>query len=147
MAYTEWSKSQAFRDIIAEEIYIALNEDVNEYFEEIVIEDFEASGLPPSINWLKELKYEEGEFIMDFNLSFRGSLVIKLATKINFVTSFQVEFELAIEEFYATIRLCFVHNDLGSSWVSFVGEPLAKIIAKPKIGNMSFNSARVTNLL
>lgn len=34
---------------------------------------------------------------MDFNLSFRGRLVIKLSTKVNFVTSFQVEFELAIE--------------------------------------------------
>lgn len=47
VAYTEWSKSQLFRDTISKEIYIALNEEINEYFSEIVVEDFEASGLPP----------------------------------------------------------------------------------------------------
>jgi hypothetical protein len=82
--------------MISKEIYIALNDDINEYFSEIVVEDFEASGLPPEINWLKELKSEEGEFIMDFNLSFRGKIQLKISTKINFVTSFQVEFELTI---------------------------------------------------
>ena len=40
-----------------------------------------------------------------------------------------------------------MHNDIGRSWVSFVGEPVAKIIAKPKIGNVSLNSESVANLL
>lgn len=53
VAYTEWSKSQLFRETISKEIYIALNEEINEYFSEIVVEDFEASGQPPEIIWAK----------------------------------------------------------------------------------------------
>ena len=73
--------------------------------------------------------------------------MIKISTKINFVTSFQVEFELAIEDFFATIRLCFVHNEIGRSWISFVGEPLVKITPKPKIGNVSINMKSVADLM
>ncbi len=80
-------------------------------------------------------------------MSFRGKVLIKISTKINFVTSIPVEFELWIEEFYAIIRLCFIHNEIGSSWISFVGEPSAKITVRPKIGSLNINMTSVAGLL
>jgi hypothetical protein len=53
VAYTEWSKSQLFKQTISKEIYIALNEESNQSFREIVIIDFELSGLPPEILFVK----------------------------------------------------------------------------------------------
>lgn len=36
---------------------------------------------------------------------------------------------------------------MGSSWISFVGEPLAKIVVRPKIGNLNINMTSVAGLL
>ena len=36
---------------------------------------------------------------------------------------------------------------MGCSWFSFVGEPMAKIIVRPKIGNLPINMANVTGML
>jgi hypothetical protein len=44
------------------------------------------------------------------------------------------------------MRLCFVHNTIGRSWVSFVGEPECKVTPKPKINNVAINNANVASL-
>lgn len=57
-----------------------------------------------------------------------------------------IEIEISIEEFYSVIRLCFITNDMGCSWLSFIGEPIAKVIINPRLGSVQINFDSIVNM-
>lgn len=44
------------------------------------------------------------------------------------------------------MRFCFIINDLGCSWFSFIGEPIAKVIVNPRLGSVQMNFESIVNM-
>lgn len=47
---------------------------------------------------------------------------------------------------YCVLRLCFIVNELGCSWFSFVGEPIVKVSVGPKVGTVEININSITKM-
>ncbi len=43
------------------------------------------------------------------------------------------------------VRLCFVPSEIGQSWFSFIGEPIAKFTVEPKIYDIKINVETIRN--
>lgn len=44
------------------------------------------------------------------------------------------------------LRLCFISSEVGCSWFSFIGEPIAKVMIKPKIGPYQIDFDSIANM-
>jgi hypothetical protein len=71
---------------------------------------------------------------------------MKISTTYITFINIPIELEITIEEFFSVMRLCFIHNDLGRSWFSFIGEPIAKVIVNPRLGSVQINFASIVSM-
>ena len=121
-AYTEWSVSHFFKTNIYESLYEAMNGESTEDFTEFNIRSVDFSGPAPRINSLKELKSEEGECLLEFNLSFYGSVNLEINTSYRiFQTLLPLSVKAHLTDMNITVRVCFVSATIGSGWFSFIG--------------------------
>ncbi|EGR32702.1 hypothetical protein IMG5_073520 [Ichthyophthirius multifiliis] len=96
-------------------------------------------GEGPEIKSIIPQKSEDCEFLVDLELSYKGTIIFEIDTAyhIDWPKANQYKLPMTIKiqlnEFYSVIRACFVPKSYGKSWFSFIGEPVIQLDIDPII--------------
>ena len=136
---SEWRLSPKFNNYIRMKLKKIYNKDNPDYIGEIEVSDVEISDKAPEIKDLSPLQTgNDMEFYYDFELWFRGDVKIHLEFPLKFsVAEMNVSVKVVLRSFYGKVRLFYTPSKVGSSWISFLSEPVHQITMEPVIGKMS----------
>ncbi|KAL4444837.1 hypothetical protein ABPG74_016045 [Tetrahymena malaccensis] len=137
--YQQWKDADFFKEKIKTELYISLNKKLEDSLEEMVVTKLIIKGEGPDIKSITPQKSEDYEFLVDLELSYKGTVYIEVDTAYHLdwpkPDSYKLPLTVKIKlnEFYSIIRLCYVPREYGKSWFSFIGEPVLSIDIDPII--------------
>lgn len=136
---SEWRVSPKFNDYIRAKLKKIYNKDNPSYIGVIEICDVEIGDQAPEVKEFTRLETEnDNEFYYDFDLWFRGDVKIHLEFPLKFsVAEMNVSVKVVLRSFYGKFRLFYTPSRSGSSWYSFVSEPVHQITLEPVLGKMS----------
>ena len=136
---SEWRHSEKFNSYICRRLKKVYNKDNPDYIGEIDVKSVELGNESPEIKDFIRLETDNDlEFFYEFDLWFRGDLKMHLEFELKWsVATILVNVKVILRSFYAKLRFFYTTSSLGSSWYSFISEPVHQISLEPVLGKMN----------
>jgi hypothetical protein len=136
---SEWRNSPKFKSYLCARLKKIFNKDNPDYIGEIEVKDVEIGDQAPELKDLIRLKTENvRDFFYEFDLWFRGDIKIHLEFELKWsVAAFLVNIKVVLRSFYSKLRIFYTPSNIGTSWYSFISEPVHQIVLEPVLGKMN----------
>ncbi|KAM3146646.1 hypothetical protein pb186bvf_001176 [Paramecium bursaria] len=149
--YNEWKNSEYFNKKMRKLLHKTFNKKRNNILSEIEVVELVVIGDPPQITNMIPQRQDKNEFLCDFDISYRGRIQLLLQTNIiinwpkeNYA-QVPVSIKVLISTFTGRLRICYVPQYMGKSWLSMIGQPVLNLDIEPTI-SQKFNIANIPSV-
>jgi len=154
--FLEWSRSAYFKEKIMKVLYTGFNKKKAKLIRQIKVLDFILGDKAPDLRSITYLPSDSIEFLCDFELVLQSSVSFEIQVQfesqpilnmLNKDKPLFIDAKIIIKSLTGKIRICWVPTEYGTSWFSFVGEPLIDLNIEPKIGKSQFDLSGIPQVI